>query len=154
LPEDFQGTVWLVFFDAEDNGMIAEWDWIMGSQAFVDQLDGQPDAVVIVDMIGDADLKIYREKNSDPRLTQEIWRVAEALGYSDHFIASSKYRIIDDHIPFLEAGIPSTDIIDFDYPYWHTIDDTLDKVSSESLEIVGNVVLTWLLTKLSIKTVP
>jgi Zn-dependent M28 family amino/carboxypeptidase len=155
LPPDLPGEIWLVFFDAEDNGSIPGRDWAMGSRAFVEgALEGQPDAVVIVDMVGDTDLNIYLEKNSDQTLMQEIWEVAEGLGYSDYFIPSYKYRIIDDHIPFLEANIPAVDIIDFDYPYWHTTSDTLDKVSAKSLQIVGDVVLTWLLTKLSIETVP
>jgi glutaminyl-peptide cyclotransferase len=154
FPQDLPGEIWLVFFDAEDNGRIAEWDWILGSRAFVDELEGQPDAVVIPDMIGDADLNIYWEQNSDPGLTREIWGVAENLGYADHFIASAKYRMLDDHTPFLQAGIPAVDLIDFDYPYWHTVDDTLDKVSAQSLQMVGDVLLQWTLTKLSSKTVP
>ncbi len=154
LPADLQGKVWLVFFDAEDNGRIPGWDWIMGSQAFVLALEGQPDAVVIVDMIGDADLNIYQEKNSDQVLTQEIWKVAETLGYGDKFMPALKYSMLDDHTPFLRAGIPAVDIIDFDYPYWHTVEDTIDKVSARSLQAVGDVVLTWLLTKMSIESVP
>ena len=70
-------------------------------------------------------------------LTQEIWGVAASLGYEDVFINSPKYRIIDDHLPFIQAGIPAVDMIDFDYPYWHTVADTIDKVSPESLKIVG-----------------
>lgn len=154
LPDDLPGEVWLVFFDAEDNGRIPGWNWIMGSQAFARTLDNHPDAVVIVDMIGDADQNIYWEKNSDQELMQEIWGVAEALGYESNFIPSVKYSMMDDHTPFLQAGIPAVDIIDFDYPYWHTVDDTLDKVSAESLQAVGDVVMTWLLTKLSTDSVP
>jgi Zn-dependent M28 family amino/carboxypeptidase len=135
--------VWLVFFDAEDNGKIPGWDWILGSRAFLEELDGKPDAVVIVDMIGDADLNIYLEKNSDVSLMEEIWDTAGDLGYGGEFINHWKYRIIDDHVPFREAGIPAVDIIDFDYPYWHTVSDTIDKVSSRSLKIVGDTLLTW-----------
>ncbi|MBL7163259.1 MAG: M28 family peptidase [Anaerolineales bacterium] len=144
IPEDYSGEIWLVFFDAEDNGRISGWDWILGSRAFVDKLEGQPDAVVIVDMIGDADLNIKMEQNSDRRLTIELWEQAAALGYSDHFIFLPGYHILDDHTPFLQAGIPAVDIIDFDYPYWHTAADTLDKVSAESLQIVGDTLLAWL----------
>jgi len=154
IPDEFPGEVWLVFFDAEDNGRIPGWDWILGSRAFVDQLEGKPDAVVIPDMIGDADLNIYWEQNSDPVLSQEIWEVAEKLGYAEQFIASFKYRMIDDHTPFLQAGIPAVDLIDFDYPYWHTVDDTLDKVSAQSLQTVGDVLFEWLLTKLSAESAP
>lgn len=147
IPPDFPAEIWLVFFDAEDNGRIAGWDWTLGSRAFVEDLMGQPDAVVIVDMIGDADLNIMMERNSDLELTAELWAQADALGYSDHFIPVPGYSILDDHTPFLAAGIPAVDIIDFDYPYWHTTEDTLDKVSAESLQIVGDTVLSWLESK-------
>jgi len=154
LPKDLSGEVWLVFFDAEDNGKIPNWDWIMGSTAFVSVLTEDPDAVVIADMIGDAEQNIYMERNSDRELTREIWGVAESLGYGDRFIASSGYSMLDDHTPFLRAGIPAVDIIDFDYPYWHTVADTLDKVSADSLKTVGDVLYNWLLTKLSSKSAP
>jgi len=144
LPKDYPGTIWLVFFDAEDNGGIAGWDWILGSRAFVNQLEGQPDAVVIVDMIGDADLNIKMEPSSDARLTAEIWSQAAKLGYEEYFQPVPGPRILDDHTPFLRAGIPAVDIIDFDYPYWHTTADTLDKVSAESLQAVGDTLLAWL----------
>ena len=144
LPQDFDGQLWLVFFDAEDNGRIEGWDWILGSRAFVASLEGKPDAVVIVDMIGDADLNILQEQNSDRALTEQIWGVASDLGYANHFIPRAGYRILDDHLPFLEVGIPAVDLIDFDYPYWHTVDDTIDKVSAESLQVVGEVLLSWL----------
>ncbi len=147
IPKDFPGEIWLVFFDAEDNGRIDGWDWILGSRVFVDTLEGRPDAVVLVDMIGDADLNIYIEKNSDPGLTAEIWGIAAELGYTQYFIPVPKYRMLDDHIPFLQADIPAVDLIDFDYPYWHTTEDTLDKVSAESLKIVGDTLLAWLNTK-------
>ncbi len=143
LPEETV-PVWLVFFDAEDNGDIEGWDWILGSREFVRNNPVQPRAVVIVDMIGDADLNIYKEWNSDPLITEEIWGLAASLGYADHFMPEYKYSILDDHIPFLQAGIPAIDIIDFDYPYWHTLEDTPDKVSAESLEIVGKTLWTWI----------
>lgn len=136
--------VWLVFFDAEDNGRIPGWDWILGSRAFVAELQQVPDAVVIIDMIGDADLDIYQEINSDPVLTNDIWEIAEKAGYAEQFIPQVRHQILDDHIPFIEAGIPAVDLIDFDYPYWHTMADTVDKVSAASLDIVGKVLLTWI----------
>ncbi len=145
LPEDLKKEVWLVFFDAEDNGRIPGWDWILGSRAFVDNLEGMPDAAVIVDMIGDKELEIYMERGSDSELSAEIWNVAADLGY-DQFIPTEKYHILDDHVPFLEAGIRAVDIIDFDYPYWHTTEDTVDKVSADSLEAVGETLRTWLLS--------
>ncbi len=79
LPAD-SAPVWLVFFDAEDNGRIQGWDWILGSRAFVEQLAFQPEAAVVVDMIGDADQNIYIERNSNPELSQEIWGIAAASG--------------------------------------------------------------------------
>lgn len=144
-PED--KNVWLVFFDAEDQGNIDGWDWILGSSAYADALTVTPEALVLLDMIGDADLNIYREVSSDTTLKNEIWLTAARLGYSDQFINSEKYNMIDDHTPFLDKGIHAVDLIDFDYPYWHTIADTADKVSPQSLEIVGNVLLTWLQDK-------
>jgi Zn-dependent M28 family amino/carboxypeptidase len=137
--------IWLVFFDAEDNGRIAGWDWILGSREFVKNNPLQPRAVVIVDMIGDADLDIYREANSNVELTDQIWATAKSLGYEDTFIDEYKHSMIDDHTPFVEAGIPAIDIIDFDYPYWHTVQDTPDKVSAESLRIVGDTLHTWVM---------
>jgi glutaminyl-peptide cyclotransferase len=143
LPEDGI-PVWLVFFDAEDNGRIEGWDWILGSQAFVAELEFHPEAAVIVDMIGDADQNIYIERNSDPELSAEIWQVAAELGYGSSFIPTPKHSILDDHTPFLRAGITAVDIIDFDYPYWHTTEDTVDKISAESLEAVGRTLQEWL----------
>lgn len=136
--------VWLVFFDAEDSGNIAGWDWVVGSRHFVSILEVRPEAAVIVDMVGDADLQLYWERGSDPFLAAEVWRVAENLGYPA-FIPEPRHALLDDHTPFLEAGIPAVDIIDFDYPYWHTTEDTLDKISADSLEQVGRTLLAWLL---------
>lgn len=144
LPHDTV-PVWLVFFDAEDNWNIPGWDGELGSRAFVHSLTARPPAVIIVDMIGDADLNIYKERNSNPDLTNAIWQVAKELGYESKFIPEYKYSMIDDHTPFLQAGIPAVDIIDFDYPYWHTLQDTPDKVSAESLKVVGETMRTWIM---------
>ena len=148
LPKD-SVPLWLVFFDMEDNGRINGWDWILGSRAFVEKIPVQPDAVVIVDMIGDADLNIYLEKNSNHAIRAEIWAAAERSGYGDVFINKEKYSMLDDHTPFLEAGIPAVDIIDFDYPYWHTTLDTPDKVSAESLQAVGETLWHWVVERSS-----
>jgi len=145
LPKDTV-PVWLVFFDAEDNGRIEGWDWILGSREFVKNNPAiQPRAVVIVDMIGDAELNIYKERNSNPEITDEIWATAKNLGYESKFIQEYRHSMLDDHTPFLEAGIPAVDIIDFDYPYWHTIADTPDKVSAESLQAVGDTLRAWVI---------
>jgi glutaminyl-peptide cyclotransferase len=146
LPQDIV-PVWLVFFDAEDQGRFDGWDWILGSRAFVKELQFRPQAAVIVDMVGDGDLNIYMEKNSDATLRAEIWDTAAKLGYQENFIPEEKYSMLDDHTPFLEAGIPAVDLIDFDYPYWHTTQDTPDKVSAQSLKVVGETLWTWVTTK-------
>jgi hypothetical protein len=138
--------VQLVFFDAEDNGGINGWEWIVGSEQYSQSLRKKPIAVVIVDMIGDSEQEIYWEKSSDPFLRGEIWGVAEDLGI-ETFIFEEKYHIIDDHTPFLAQGVPAVDLIDFDYPYWHTTEDTLDKVSAQSLENVGVVIQEWLMLR-------
>jgi glutaminyl-peptide cyclotransferase len=142
LPEDTIPT-WLVFFDTEDNGRIEGWDWILGSRAFAEEIKIAPRAVVVVDMIGDADLNIYLERNSNIAIRNEIWSTAEKLGYGKQFINQEKYSMEDDHTPFLEAGIPAVDLIDFDYPYWHTTQDTSDKVSTKSLQAVGETLWNW-----------
>jgi Zn-dependent M28 family amino/carboxypeptidase len=144
LPQNMKSNVWLVFFDAEDQGNLPSWEWIMGSSVFVESLDEQPDAVVVVDMVGDSDLNILIEQNSDQELAQDIWGVAADLGYGEQFLNHPKHRIVDDHLPFVQVGIPAVLIIDFDYPYWHTLGDTIDKISPHSLKVVGDVVLTWL----------
>ncbi|NTW08919.1 MAG: M28 family peptidase [Anaerolineaceae bacterium] len=143
LPQETV-PVWLVFFDAEDNGRIDGWDWLLGSRAFVEEFDGSPNAVVVVDMVGDTDLNLYYEKNSDMNIRAEIWKIAADLGYEEAFLAREKYSILDDHIPFLESGIPAVNIIDIDYPYWHTTEDTLDKVSEDSLQKVGDTLWYWI----------
>lgn len=135
-----QNEVWLVFFDAEDNGRLDGWDFIAGSSHLASSLSIRPEMVIIVDMIGDADQQIYKERNSTSWLVERIWGIAAELGYAEYFIPMEKYSMIDDHTPFLRLGIPSVDIIDFDYPYWHTTQDTVDKTSPEALERVGRVV--------------
>jgi len=144
IPEDASDNVWLVFFDAEDGGGIDGAEWIRGSTAFAASLQHSPRAVIVVDMIGDADLNIFMEQNSDPTLTRAIWDQAARLGYHQ-FIPEEKYSMLDDHTPFVRAGIPSVLIIDFDYPYWHTTGDTLEKTSADSLEAVGQTLLAWIL---------
>ena len=145
LPKDTP-PIWLVFFDTEDNGRIEGWDWILGSRAFAEEIPINPRAVVIVDMIGDADLNIYLEKNSNVAIRTEIWSMAASLGYGDVFINEEKFSMLDDHTPFLEKNIPAVDIIDFDYPYWHTTQDTPDKVSAESLHAVGDTLWHWVVS--------
>ena len=138
--------IWFVFFDAEDQGNINNWEWSIGAQYFVNQLNFPPEYAIIIDMIGDANLEIYKENNSTASLVESIWYEAEKLGYQSYFIQDHKYSIIDDHLPFINRGIPTCLIIDLDYPYWHTTKDKLDKVSGKSLEIIGDVLTSWLST--------
>jgi len=142
IPADT--TVWIVLFDVEDNGRIPGWDWILGSTYFVDHLDRIPQAVVNLDMVGDADLRILPEINSTGWLREEIWTTAAKMGYGDVFTNDDGKSILDDHIPFLKAGIPAVDVIDIEYPYHHTRSDTLEHVSAESLAVVGRVIEGWL----------
>jgi len=144
--EQLGREVWLAFFDAEDNGDIEGWDWIVGSTYMAEHLPREPEAMILVDMIGDADLQIYYEATSTPALRESIWQMANELGY-DQFVPEVKYSILDDHTPFLQRGIPAVDLIDFDYPPWHTVEDTIDKVSAESLEAVGRTLERWLQTR-------
>ena len=138
--------IWLAFFDAEDDGDIDGWDWIVGSSYMASNLLVQSEAMILVDMIGDSDQQIYFDGSSDRVLSERVWAIAAQLGYGDHFIPRMKYTMIDDHIPFAQRGIPSIDIIDFDYPYWHTVADTADKVSPDSLKRVGHTLQVFLET--------
>jgi len=135
---------WLAFFDAEDNGHLDGWQWAVGSAYMAEHLTITPTAVIVVDMVGDADQQIYYERNSDRQLMEELWRLAAQLGYRPFFIPQYRHAMFDDHTPFLRRGIPAVDIIDFDYPYWHTTADTPDKISPASLERIGRVLETFL----------
>jgi len=143
IPADTP-PLWLVFFDAEDNGKIPGWDWLLGSKAFVAAMTVKPTAMVLVDMVGASDPTFYMDGSSDPALRTNLWNIAAGLGYKGFFIPNVKYDIMDDHTPFLQAGIPAVDIIDIDDKYWLTTDDTPDHVSAQSLQMVGDVLETWL----------
>ena len=138
-------TVELLFLDGEE-ATLRDWggtDHTYGSQYYVDSgrktgaLTGLK-ALVLVDMVGDRSLRIMRETASTKWLTDTIWAAAKRLGYGTTFVDEAT-RIEDDHIPFLEAGVQAVDIIDLDYPAWHTAADTLDETSVRSLETVGKV---------------
>jgi hypothetical protein len=105
-------------------------------------------------MVGDRDLTLFFENSSDQALNQEIWESAAKTGYDNIFIPEPKRTIIDDHQSFLAAGIPAIDIIDLDYPDWHTSGDTIDKVSAESLQAVGDTLMHWLSNGSSLLTRP
>jgi Zn-dependent M28 family amino/carboxypeptidase len=149
--KSFDHEIRLVFFDAEE---AFNFDWsaddsVYGSKHLAAkwEADGtarQIGALILVDMIGDADLDLLKDSNSTSWLRDLVWKVAARLGYSKYFLnRDSSYD--DDHIAFVNAGVPSVDLIDLNYgpnsSYWHTPKDTLDKLSGGSLEIVGNVVL-------------
>jgi glutaminyl-peptide cyclotransferase len=95
-------------------------------------------------MVGDADLNIERDTNSTPWLEDVVYEAATRLGYQSHFFARTQ-AIDDDHIPFVKRGVACADFIDFNYGYndvfWHTTQDTVDKLSPKSLEIVGGTML-------------
>ena len=135
----------LLFVDGEDYGDFADTnDVLIGSRWFAaHQPPGyQPLFAVLFDMVGDKDLQIYQEGQSvafAPEVVQRVWRVAAERGHERQFISSVKPTLIDDHVSLQKAGIHAIDVVDFDYPYWHTTEDTLDKVSAESLQIVGDV---------------
>lgn len=135
---ELEHEVWLAFFDGEDSGHLGGWPFCVGSAYMAEHLSVGPEWVIVVDMVGDADQQLYYEGYSDQALREKLWDIAADLGY-ETFVPEVGHPIVDDHVPFLNAGIPAVDIIDIDYPYWHTIEDTCDKVSPESLESVGRV---------------
>lgn len=144
--EDIDKEIWLTFFDVEDQGSggMPEFSYIVGSTFLARNLTVEPEAMVLVDMIGDADQQLFYEGNSDESLRGLLWQIAAELGYGEYFIPEQRHVMLDDHIPFAERGIPAVDIIDFDYPYWHTVEDTADKASPDSLERVGRTLEEWL----------
>lgn len=140
-----QNSLEFVFFDGEE--AVVEWtddDSVYGSRYDVDRrarirkLDDLK-ALILVDMIGDKNLNIRKERQSTGWLKDIIWNNAEAAGYGRQF-PKDEIDVSDDHIPYLRASIPSVDLIDFDYPCWHMACDTLAQVSAHSLKIVGDVV--------------
>lgn len=142
--EKLPNEVWLAFFDAEDNGRIEGWDWALGSTHLAESLETLPDAMILVDMVGDANQSLPYEMNSHPLLREQLWSLAAELGYSDTFLPEPGPALTDDHLPFARRGVPAVDIIDFDYPFWHTTSDTCDKLSAESLARVGRVLEVYL----------
>ena len=136
----------LLFVDGEDYGDFSKDsdDVLIGSRYFAaHQPPGYPPLfAVLFDMVGDKDLQIYYESNSQafaPEVVDRVWRTAADLGYGRVFIPGVKHSLTDDHVALQKAGIHAIDVVDFDYPYWHTPEDTIDKVSAASLQIVGDV---------------
>jgi Zn-dependent M28 family amino/carboxypeptidase len=139
-------TIELLFLDGEE--AVVEWsatDSTYGSRHYVQNARttstlSSIKAFILLDMIGDKDLNIRREENSTRWLTDIIWSTARRLGHTRQFM-SDITPIEDDHLPFLNAGVAAVDIIDLDYTAWHTAQDTLENVSQQSIQIVGDVVL-------------
>jgi glutaminyl-peptide cyclotransferase len=156
LPPTARNAVALVFVDAEDSGNLNGWPWILGSTYYVSTLSASQRsgirAAIVLDMIGDADLQLKRETQSSALLVNDIWQIGADLNYSNSFLNVVGWTLTDDHVPFLQAGIPAADIIDFDYPYWHTLADTPDKCSSTSLQVVGRVVEEYVTRQLATPT--
>ena len=140
-------TIELIFFDGEE-ATLRDWgvtDHTYGSQYYVDtaRKNGTLStlkALVLVDMIADRSPRFMRESTSTPWLTDIIWTTAQKLGHGAIF-PNESMPIEDDHVPFLKAGVPATDIIDLDYAPWHTEGDTLDQTSARTMQVVGDVVV-------------
>ena len=140
----------LVFFDGEE--AVVAWsdtDSTYGSRSLASrwQAAGQIEsigAMILLDMVGDKDLQIPREINSTAWINDVVWDAARELGYEAQFPATS-HAILDDHLPFIDVGVDAIDLIDFTYGpgnrFWHSPFDTLDKISADSLGVVGRVVL-------------
>jgi Zn-dependent M28 family amino/carboxypeptidase len=139
-------TIEILFLDGEE--AVGEWigdDNTYGSRHYVQAARqngslASVKAFVLVDMIADRDLQITREMNSTPWLAALVRDAAASQKLGSYF-AGPPLALEDDHLPFLRAGVPSVDIIDFDFPAWHTAGDTLEVVSARSLQIVADVLL-------------
>jgi len=143
-----RAEIHLVFFDAQDRGGVDGWPWSIGAQHLAGQVlasvQRRPEYVLILDMVGDHDQCFYYEWSSTLWLLEKTWAVAADLGYGAHFRPEYRHRILHDHSPFLDRGIPAALIMDLDYPYWRTRLDTVDKVSADSLQRIGDVLQTML----------
>ncbi len=143
-------SLWVVLLDGEE--AVKQWsatDSVYGARHLAakwkaDGTAARVKAFLLLDMVGDADLNIERDQNSTPWLEDLVYRAAGNLGYQSHFFARA-VGMEDDHLPFREAGIPVADLIDFDYGYnnvfWHSPEDKVDKLSAQSLAIVGDTVV-------------
>src|SRR6266436_1194323 len=138
----------LVFFDGEEAcEQFSDTDGLYGSRYFARQLQGsgakQFRGGLLFDMVGDRSLGITLPNDSPADMARDIFAAAEALKLRSYFTYLGR-DLIDDHVPLNGIGIPTLDVIDFDYPWWHTADDTTDKISARSLQIVGSIALYYL----------
>jgi glutaminyl-peptide cyclotransferase len=154
IPEGYE--IWIILFDAEDQGGISGWKggrsgWIIGSTYFVAQLsESDKDRIklaLILDIVGDYNLNLHKEGSSDTQQTNKIWELARELGYADNFLDQTGSSILDDHRPFIDEGITAVDIIQqrsrdgYEFFRWHhTTNDTLENVDRDSLDKVGRTV--------------
>ena len=142
--------IYLVWFDGEE--AIADWtatDSLYGSRHLAERWEhdgtlARIKALVNLDMIGDRDLGVLQDTEGSPQLNQLIWTIAKDLGYGKYFLNTGG-AVEDDHAPFLRRGVNAVDLIDFDFgpqnSYWHTDQDTMDKVSAHSLQVIGDVIM-------------
>jgi glutaminyl-peptide cyclotransferase len=146
---DLARKIELVFFDGEeayDN--FSETDGLYGSRYFAQQLEqtktaGQFRGGIVFDMIGDRSLVVTLPPDSPAQIAHDIFASADMLKMRDNFTYFDR-GITDDHTPLNAVGIPTIDLIDFDFPWWHTADDTIDKLSAQSLQVVGSVTVYYL----------
>lgn len=137
----------LLFVDGEDFGHFEDsTETLLGSRHYAaHQAPGNtPLYAILFDMVGDRDLQLYKEGNSlmgAPEVVDRVWATARDIGHGASFIDGPKHTLTDDHVPLQRVGIRAIDVIDFDYPHWHTPDDTIDKVSAQSLQVVGDVAM-------------
>jgi glutaminyl-peptide cyclotransferase len=138
----------LLFVDGEDYGDFTKTpeDVLIGSRYYgAHQLPGpKPLYAVLFDLVADKELQLYQEGNSligAPEVVNLVWDTAKDLGYAGYFVSSPRHTLVDDHIELQKGGIRAIDVVDFDYPAWHTPDDTIDKVSAGSLQVVGDVAM-------------
>lgn len=140
----------LVFFDGEEAvEEFTDRDGLYGSRYFANDLTktkmaGQFRGGILLDMVGDRSLDITLPLDSPSNMARDIFAAADALKCRDHFTYFDRGNITDDHTPLNAAGIPTIDLIDFDFPPWHTAEDTMDKISADSLSTVGRVTIYYL----------
>lgn len=141
----------LLFVDGEDFGSFEDTtETLLGARYYARHLPpgGMPRFAVLLDMIGDRDLRITQEGNSllgAPEIVEKVWKVAKAAGHGDIFVQEAGLTVVDDHVPLQQVGIRAIDVIDFSYgsnnTLWHTPDDTIDKLGASSLQAVGDVMM-------------
>src|SRR5438874_12080208 len=145
---DLARKIELIFFDGEEAcEQFSATDGLYGSRYFARQLQRegakQFRGGLLFDMVGDRSLGITLPNDSPAEMARDIFAASEALKLRNYFTYLGR-ELIDDHVPLNAIGIPTLDVIDFDFPWWHTADDTMDKISAQSLQTVGAVALYYL----------